>query len=152
MLYVTTTQYNVLINGNLEGPIVPTRGLRQGNPLSPYLFIICTEGLSRLHQKAEREGNIHGISITRGAPPITHLFFADDSLLFFKATDQEAIEVKRCLHDYGRLSGQAINFHKSCITFSKDTNETDKKRISAIFNVNQTEDYGKYLGLPTVIG
>ena len=70
MLCVTTVQYRVPINGELVGPISPGRGLRQGDPLSPYLFIICSEGLSALLKEAEARGDFHGCRISRGAPCI----------------------------------------------------------------------------------
>ncbi|XP_073278711.1 uncharacterized protein [Primulina huaijiensis] len=61
MLCVTTVQYQIRINGNLVGPIIPERGLRQGCPLSPYLFIICAQGLSTMIEKAEDRGTSHGV-------------------------------------------------------------------------------------------
>ena len=86
MMCVTTVRYSVLMNGSEVGPIIPKRGLRQGCPLSPYLFIICAEGLSALLRQAESSGLINGSKVCRGASSISHLFFADDSFLFFKST------------------------------------------------------------------
>lgn len=80
--------------------------------LSPYLYILCTEGLSSLIKNAERRGSLHGIKICRRPPIITHLFFADDSFLFLRATDQEALCVKDLLHKYEMASGQALNLSK----------------------------------------
>ena len=82
---VSTVSYSILINGEPKGRIIPSRGLRQGDPLSPYLFILCAEGLSSLIQAATNENFLHGVVVARGAPKISHLFFADDSLLFCKA-------------------------------------------------------------------
>ncbi|XP_019168826.1 PREDICTED: uncharacterized protein LOC109164733 [Ipomoea nil] len=64
--------------GFLEGMVVPTRGIRQGDPISPYHFIVCAEGLSLLLQQVEARGDIHGVRVARGAPLVTHLFFVDD--------------------------------------------------------------------------
>jgi hypothetical protein len=86
MLCVETVDYSIIVNGHMVGPVVPGRGLRQGDPLSPYLFIICAEGLSALIRQAENRGELHGIKICRKAPIISHLLFADDCFLFFKAT------------------------------------------------------------------
>ncbi|XP_019167627.1 PREDICTED: uncharacterized protein LOC109163330 [Ipomoea nil] len=152
MLCIQTALYRVLVNSRPTEEIVPTRGLRQGDPLSPYLFIICAEGLSLLLQDSQTKGLIHGCRVARGAPPISHLFFADDSLLFFKANLQEALEVKRCLSVYESFSGQAVNFHKSSISFSRNTHEEIRELVSGVLTVSQAEDFGKYLGLPSVVG
>ncbi|XP_019178981.1 PREDICTED: uncharacterized protein LOC109174171 [Ipomoea nil] len=152
MLCVRTVRYRVLVNGKPSEEILPTRGLRQGDPLSPYLFIICAEGLSLLLQDAQAKGRIHGCRVARGAPPISHLFFADDSLLFFKANMQETMVVKRCLETYEQFSGQSVNFHKSNISFSRNTLLLDRDAIAMSLGVEQAEDFGKYLGLPSVVG
>ncbi|XP_037493252.1 uncharacterized protein LOC105630354 [Jatropha curcas] len=82
--------YSVNVNGIEVGPILPGRGLRQGDPISPYLFLIVAEGLSLLLQNAERRGLIHGCRAAANCPRISHLFFADDSLLFFDASLDKA--------------------------------------------------------------
>lgn len=76
MLCVTTVNYNVIRGGTIVSPIVPNRRLRQDDPLSPYLFILCAEGLSSLIRKNEMAGFIHGAKVARGAPMVSHLFFA----------------------------------------------------------------------------
>ncbi|XP_019154304.1 PREDICTED: uncharacterized protein LOC109150749 [Ipomoea nil] len=151
MKCVSTISYNLLVNGSRSDPILPTRGLRQGGPLSPYLFIICAEGLSLLLQKAHNRGLIHGCRVARGAPPISHLFFADDSLLFFKANVQEASEVKRCLSVYEDLSGQVVNYHKSSICYSRNTSNASKEVVEQVLGVGQAPNFGKYLGLPSFV-
>lgn len=78
MLCVTTVSYTVLRDGNKVGPINPSRGLRQGDPLSPYLFLLCAEGVSSLITKYEKLGLIHGVRVARKAPVLSHLLFADD--------------------------------------------------------------------------
>ena len=100
------------------GPIIPCKGLRQGDPLSPCLFIICTKSLSFLIRRKERDGLLHGVKIAKGAPIISHLFFADDSFLFFRANINEASLIKQLLVVYGRASGQVVNFNKFSISFS----------------------------------
>ena len=75
MLCVFTVRYSVLREGKVIGPIIPCRGLRQGDLLSPYLFIICAEGLSSLIRRQERNGLLYGVKIARGAPTVSHRFF-----------------------------------------------------------------------------
>jgi hypothetical protein len=91
MTCVRTVSYSILINGQTHGTIIPTRGIRQGDPLLPYFFIMCAEGLSSLLQKAEREGRIMGLPIVRGGLKLNYLFFADDSLLFCKTNVFETL-------------------------------------------------------------
>lgn len=87
-------------------------------PLSPYLFIISAEGLSSLLCGEKRWGTLHGSRVNRRAPSVSHLFFADDSLLFCQATREECLVLKNSLNLYERGSGQAINFSKSGLFFS----------------------------------
>lgn len=86
MLCVTTVQYHVCFNGRSVGPISPKRGLRQGDPISPYLFLLCVVGLSKSLLEAANNEEIHGCKISSSAPTITHLLFTDGSFLFFKST------------------------------------------------------------------
>jgi len=82
----TTTSYFVLINGEPRGFITQSKGIRQGNPLSPYLFLLCAEGLSALLRKVAETGVLHGILSSQHGVCLSHLLFTDDSLLFCKAT------------------------------------------------------------------
>ena len=117
---VTTVSYSLLVNGEPQGNIKPSRCIRQGNPLSPYLFLLCSEGLHRLIQRAESLGEIKGVSICRNGPKLTHLLFADDSLLFCRATKEDCQKVLEILSSYERVSGQKLNRAK---TFSSSANQ-----------------------------
>jgi hypothetical protein len=79
---VSNVSFSILINGKPSNPFTPQRGLRQGDPLSPYLFILCANVLSGLITRAQQDEKLHGIKIAHSAPAISHLFFADDSLFF----------------------------------------------------------------------
>ncbi|KAH9750457.1 reverse transcriptase domain-containing protein [Citrus sinensis] len=129
MLCVTTVSYSVLREGNEVGLIIPRRGLRQGDPLSPYLFLLCAEGFSSLIAKYEKAGLIHGVQVARKAPAISHLLFADDCFLFFRANQVEANLVKQVLCAYGNASGQCVNYAKSSISFSMNVNEDTAQQI-----------------------
>ncbi|XP_019191707.1 PREDICTED: uncharacterized protein LOC109186235 [Ipomoea nil] len=152
MLCVSTVSYSIQVNGEAVGTVCPTRGIRQGDPLSPYLFIICAEGLSILLQQAEARGDIHSVRVSRGALAITHLFFADDNLLFFRANQQEVMKIKECLDRYSEASGQRVNFDKSIAVFSLNTVDAMRSLISSCLGVRMATDLGRYLGLPSVLG
>ena len=79
---VKTVSYSVLVNGEPCGTIFPTRGIRQGDPLSPFLFLLCTEGLNGLIKKADLQGVIHGYSICKRGPKLTHLLLQMIVLFF----------------------------------------------------------------------
>ncbi|KAK9689070.1 hypothetical protein RND81_09G033300 [Saponaria officinalis] len=83
---------------------------------------------------------------------VTHLFFADDSILFLKAKEREAICIREVLHEYEQASGQRINFDKTTVSFSKGTRADRKRLIENILHVRTVEVQERYLGLPTVVG
>ena len=95
MVCVKTISYSVLLNGEPKGLIRSTRGIRQGDPLSPFLFLLCTEGLHRLISKVESEGAIHGFGLSKRK--LTHLLFTDDSLLFCGSNRSECQKVLEIL-------------------------------------------------------
>uniref|UniRef100_A0A2N9GNM8 Reverse transcriptase domain-containing protein n=1 Tax=Fagus sylvatica TaxID=28930 RepID=A0A2N9GNM8_FAGSY len=149
---VSTPTYSVLINGVPQGYIHPSRGVRQGDPLSPYIFLICAEGLSSLIRKAELAGLIHGISASRYGPKISHLFFADDSLLLSRASVAEVQHISSILEAYEQASGQKINKTKTSLYFSPNTPATTRTEICSILGVSAHAPNEKYLGLPVMIG
>ena len=99
------------------------RGLRQGDPLSPYLFLFCVEGLDAILRRAANNGDINGFSLCRRGPKITHLFFADDCLLFCRATLAECEKIKNILNTHEATSDQMVNKDKTTLFFSRNTND-----------------------------
>ncbi|XP_027169605.1 uncharacterized protein LOC113769345 [Coffea eugenioides] len=98
-----------------------------------------------------QEGRISGIKISRRGPSVTHLFFADDSLIFCKASCQEAHELTKILRSYEQASGQMINLDKSSAFFSKNVNQKSKEAVCSKLEGIQQVAQGKYLGLPMVV-
>ncbi|XP_019167626.1 PREDICTED: uncharacterized protein LOC109163328 [Ipomoea nil] len=94
---ISTSRLSVLWNGQHTEWFRPGRGIRQGDPLSPLLFVLCIERFSHIIQESKLAGRWKGISIARNAPLISHLFFADDLILFGEATLEQAVEMKNCL-------------------------------------------------------
>ena len=84
MRCVSTVTYLVKINGVLKGHIILSRGIRQRDPILPYLFLLCSESLSALIQSAVDRGQMEGVKICKGGPRLSHLFFADDNLSFLQ--------------------------------------------------------------------
>ena len=115
MACIKSVSYSILLNGQPHGHIVLDRGLRQGDPLSQYLFLLITEGLHSLFKKAEEDGVIRGVSLCANGPRISHLLFADDSLVFCKATISECVQIQSVLHRYEQAFGQSINGAKTSI-------------------------------------
>jgi len=152
MKCVTTVSYRIKVNGEYTDHFFPQRGLRQGDPLSPYLFILCAEGLSALLQQAESDGKIEGIKIRREAPRVNHLFFADDSLILMKAGCSGAQALKQIMCKYELASGQVINKDKSSILFSPNTGDHAKQQKRLIMSINQEASAERYLGLPVSVG
>jgi hypothetical protein len=149
---ISSTSFSILLNGSPFGLFSSKRGLRQGDPLSPFLFILGSELLSRLLLKEERIGNIKGMKIARASPAINHLLFADDLLLFGKASLLEAASFKGCLDKYCSWSGQSINSRKSSIRFSKNTKSSTTSSILNILPFNPNPANSIYLGLPILLG
>lgn len=148
MACVNSFSFSVLLNGNSHGFIRPERGIRQGDPLSPFLFILCAEALVSKLNSSESSGSLHGIKLAEKCPPIHHLLFADDSLLLCKASQSEAEEVMRCIDLYGEASGQRVNFQKSSIIFGSKVAEETKLMVRSVTGIEQEGGEGSYLGLP----
>jgi len=152
MMCITTASYSVLINGEPHGHITPTRGLHQGNPLSPYLFLMCIKGLHGLLSQAANNGDIRGVSLCRNGPKITHLLFADYSLIFCRVKEEECQSLLEVLAKYERASRQQINCTKTTIFFSKSTIANTQTVIQNMLGVSIVRQYKKYLGLPLLVG
>lgn len=139
--------FSTLINGSPYGLFKPSRGLRQGDPLSLFLFILATEALTRLISKEEHLGNIHGIKIGRSCPSFSHLLFADDLLFFSEANDRNLNNIFNTLRIYQEWSGQSINKAKSWIFFSSNMPNQVRKEYCRKLGLKKGIANSKYLGL-----
>lgn len=123
MKCITTISYTVNINGMNRRTFLTSRGLRQGDPLSLLLFLICNEGLSSLMRLAMGESLLKGAKASRNGPKISHLLFANDCILFSEATISGTTILKEILKEYECCSGQCVNLDKSTIFYSSSTLE-----------------------------
>uniref|UniRef100_A0A803PL05 Reverse transcriptase domain-containing protein n=1 Tax=Cannabis sativa TaxID=3483 RepID=A0A803PL05_CANSA len=149
---VSSVRYKVLNSGREMGPIIPSRGIRQGDPLSSYLFLICAEGFSALINQFESSGHIRGCKVANGAPTISHMLFADDSYLYCRANEREATNVIRLLKIFEEASGQVVNFNKSSIFYSNNTTQNTRDHICHLMQIQAADGTSMYLGLPSLVG
>ncbi|CAA0833358.1 DNAse I-like superfamily protein, partial [Striga hermonthica] len=140
------------LNGANCGFVKATRGIRQGDPLSPYLFIIVSEVLSSYLHYLMTSRQFKGIKIAKNAPMLSHLLFADDALVFCKADDYHARLMLNILHNYKGFTGQKVNLHKSSMFLSRNCRPDMVCRISAILSGVVVKRSSRYLGLPLGIG
>ncbi|XP_074293887.1 uncharacterized protein LOC141621071 [Silene latifolia] len=152
MACVTSVSFSVLINGMPTEEFRPSRGLRQGDPLSPYLFILCAEVLSSLMRRAVEVRSLHGVRVAANAPLISHLLFADDSIFFMRTNMEEAEAVNAILQRYEHASGQLVSLEKTTISFSKGVPIQKRNNLATRLGVVEVEEQERYLGLPTVLG
>ncbi|XP_021985458.1 uncharacterized mitochondrial protein AtMg01250-like [Helianthus annuus] len=110
---LSSARSSVLVNGSPTFEFGCSKGIRQGDPLSPFLFLMVMEALSSIFYKAGMEGWFKGIQLPNNGPKISHLFYADDALLLGEWDKENVLSVARCLRIFYLYSGLKINLHKS---------------------------------------
>ncbi|KAA3485159.1 reverse transcriptase [Gossypium australe] len=131
MRCVCSVSYTVGINEGISESFIPSRGLRQGDPLSPFLFLICAEGLSTLLNEAKKDKLMIGAPIGRERFEINHLLFADDCMLFRDASVTRAFTVRSIM---------------------EDVDKQVREQVTNILGVREATNPEKYLGLPMMVG
>eukprot|EP00253_Pinus_taeda_P033725 PITA_33725 len=146
MGYITNVIFAVLVNGVASSFFNSQRGLRQGCPLSPLLFLLVAEGLSRLIHKARREEKVKGIEVAINLY-ITHLLFVDDILIFTNGNYNELKEFKCIFYLFLKATGMQINSGKSQVCFA-DFERRERNRMKNLFPfpIQSLDDPFKYLG------
>ncbi|XP_062080982.1 uncharacterized protein LOC133785782 [Humulus lupulus] len=148
MKCVSTSTFSLLLNGAKAGNLTPSRGLRQDDPLSPALFIIATDVLSRLLLRAESQRKIFGIKVARRGNPITHLLFADDIVLFGRASEREAQNLMECMDIFCSWSGEKVSKSKSAVHFSKSVPNAKRMALAEFLQMLRVKGDCPHLGLP----
>ncbi|KAK2647952.1 hypothetical protein Ddye_015441 [Dipteronia dyeriana] len=147
---IKSVSYSFIVNGEIRGNLIPSWGLQ--HLLSPYLFLICVEDLSRLVFQAEKNGDISGFKCSKSGLNISHIFFAYDKLLFTRASNRDSQAIRKILEDYAKASGQVINFHKSGMCIGLGVSNHCAETLARIIGVNLVDYHEKYLGLPSFAG
>ena len=148
MSCVSSSTVSVLVNGNALDSFSPSRGIRQGDPLSPYLFILCMEYLGTLIEEKCSKGAWIPLQASRGNRKISHLFFADDLILFAKVNKDICEVIPDVLCNFCLEFGQKISFEKSRIYFSPNVSPDLKEKVCESLGMLETNISGKYLGFP----
>lgn len=146
MKCISSVSYSTVVNGNKWDIFYPTTGLKQGDPLSPFLLLICGEGLSSLMWMATGEGVIKGVKASRSGPRVSHLLFADDCILFEEATRRGVCTIKQILREYKNSSGQCVNFEKSSVF------KEVRQIVVTQLGIQSSNELERYLGLPSLVG
>lgn len=145
---ISSITITVLWNGKQLKEFQPKRGLRQGDPLSPYLFVLCMEVLGQRISDVVTQGRWKPLKTSQNSPYISHLFFVDDLLLFGEASSEQAQCMKIILADFYNISGQCVNLAKLSICFSANTSRGVRHSISTAAQVPIAEELEVYLGVP----
>ena len=147
MNMLSSTRFYILWNGTPLLEVVPSQGVRQDDPLSPYPFILCLEQLLIKLEEVVRDKLIHPINF-RDKVHLSHLFFTDDIFLFTKAKVRDYKNSCRILQNFCDSSGQLISVTKSRLWFSRNTTRHIKEQVAGIFGIHTMDRIGTYLGTP----
>lgn len=124
-------------------------GIRQGDPISPYLFLFISEVLSMLIKNACGTNLLHGFKLNPGGLTLSHLLFVDDTLIFLKAATQNCENISHLLQAYYTASKQQVSLTKSNVVFSSNTPSSVHTSMCETLGMPDVTEVGKYLGLPT---
>lgn len=129
--------------------IQSSRRLQQGNPLSSFLFILRTKVLSHLLKREESMERINETKVSQSAPSMSHLLFVYNTMVFARATQEEALAIREIFSIYTGRSRQALNLQKSSISFS--WKESSMISLAGSLGIPHLDHPGKYLGLALII-
>ena len=148
MACILSSSISILWNGEVSAPFWSSHSIRQGDPLSPFLFLLCLNHLSLSLDQALHTKRLSPIRV--GCRPIgfNHILFADDIFLFAKANIQECTTLFNLFSSFCEVSGQIYSATKSKLFFSRNTSSETQRDISSFTNMPIVQDLGKYLGMP----
>lgn len=148
MSCISTVSTSLLFNvGNLDS-FCPSRGIKQGDPISPYIFILCMDFLGQLIQEKCEAQKWCPVKASRSGPSFSHLFLAGDLVLFAKANSDNCIAIREVLDTFCNLSGQSLSVTKSRVFFSSNVNQENREVLSDILEFLQTSCLRRYLRFP----
>lgn len=146
---IKTIRFSILVNGELEGVFPSERGLRQGNPLSPFLFILVTEGLNSMLSVATQNRCIRGLEVSSRAgvsTEICQLLYVDDTVIFCEAKVDQIKYIRVILVILESISGLRVNWRKSNLFLIKEV--AQMQRLANILGCKIEQFQTTYLGIP----
>lgn len=143
---ISSVSHTIIFNGGLTQPFSPHCGIRQGDPISPFIFILCMEILSKIIQREVDSLNWHPAKIKD--IKISHCLFADDNLLFARTDDKSIPSINNSLSMFLAASGLKVNQAKSHIWFSPQTPQHIREHVQNSTGFISKRDPGSYLGFP----
>lgn len=147
---VSSTSFQVILNGDLFDKFTAGRGVRQGEPLSPYICVLCMEKVSHLIQAAIEDGDWKPIISSQSGPLVSHLFFTNDLILFVEASPHQSRILKNRMDVLYAHFGQSVNFDKSKLYCSPNISKELAAKVSHICGSPLTNDLGMYLEMPLI--
>lgn len=148
MSCVSSVSTSILFNGEALDPILPSRGIRQGDPLSPYLFILCMDYLGQLIEEKCSVNLWQPVKASQSGLAFSHLFFANDLMLFAKVDGVNYSAIRDVLDLFCSFSGQTVSESKSRVYFSPNLDKDTRESLCDILGFASTPFLGKYLGFP----
>ncbi|VFQ73486.1 unnamed protein product [Cuscuta campestris] len=149
---LASSKYSILINGKPCGYFGQSRGIKQGDPLCPLLFIISNEGFSRNLNKMFLDGFIDRFNSGRKSIPITHLSYGDDIIIFSSGNTRSIANLKRFLNEYQLVSGQTINYSKRSFMMGSKPNSLAISKLERLLGMSHKTYPFTYLGIPIDLG
>lgn len=144
---LASLQASILINGSPTKEFQISKGVRRGDPLSPFLFIIAMEGLHAAMKSVNQSNLFHGVKIPNNGPTISHLFYADDVLFVGEWRRSNFVNLSRILRSFHSTSGLKVNFHKSMV-FGIGVQDIDVSRCARVLGCDAAILPFIYLGVP----
>lgn len=142
---ISSPRFSILLNGSPFGYFKATRGIRQGDPISPALFTLLLDLLSCMLAKAELDSRITGVKVSRTSPRVTHLMYADDLVIYCHASPLDINEIVAILHEYCHCTGQAINWDKSSVHFSHNVTRAARVQYCRLLGITECTHQSSYL-------
>ena len=148
MSCISTVSTSILFNGEALDPTYSSRGIRQRDPLSSYLFILCMEFLGQLIEEKCNAKLWQPVKASCSGPAFSHLFFAYKLVLFAKVDHTNCSAIRDVLDDFCSISGQSVSVAKSRVYFLPNVDRDSRESYCDILGFASTPPLGKYLEIP----